>query len=94
MTAFPLPNNITWHLCWTLSTGESCHEEVVNVTMEEDAKKYITEATIFLPLSSVNSSLLRVSCEASNNQGRGESPVHTVRVVGEMIHWVSVFCIR
>lgn len=64
------------------------------MTMEEDAKKYITEATILLPLASVNSSLLRMSCEASNNQGRGESPVHTVRVVGEMIHWVSVFCIR
>ena len=94
MTAFPLPNNITWRLCWTLSTGESCHEEVVNVTTEEDAKNYITKAAIILPLASVNSSLLRLSCEASNNQGRGVSPVHAVRVVGEMMHGVSVFYIQ
>ena len=94
MKAFPLPDNVTWRLCWTMSSGESCHEEVVNDTTEEDAKNYITEAAIILPLASVNSSLLRLSCEASNNQGRGVSPVHTVRVVGEMIHGVSVFCIR
>ena len=94
MTAFPLPNNITWRLCWTLSTGESCHEEVVNVTTEEDAKNYITKAAIILPLASVNSSFLRLSCGASNNQGRGVSPVHTVRVVGEMMHGVSVFNIQ
>ena len=94
MTAFPLPNNITWRLCWTLSTGESCHEEVVNVTTEEDFKNYITEAAIILPLASVNSSLLSLSCEAGNNQGRGVSPVHAVRVVGEMMHGVSVFYIQ
>ena len=83
VTAFPLPDNVTWRLCWTLEAGESCHEEVVNVTIKADAKNYITEADIILPLASVNASLLNLSCVATNTWGRAESPVHTVRVVGE-----------
>ena len=94
MIAFPLPDNVTWRLCWTLEAGESCHEKVVNVTMKEDGENYITEADIILPLASVNASLLRLSCGAANTQGRGVSPVHTVRVVGEIMPGVSVFCIR
>ena len=81
--AFPLPDNVTWRLCWTLEAGERCHEEVVNVTMKVDGQNYITEADIILPLASVNTSLLRLSCVASNTWGRGESPVYNISVVGE-----------
>lgn len=89
--AFPLPDNVTWRLCWTLEAGESCHEEVVNVTTKEDGETFITDAAITLPLASVNASLLRLSCGAANTLGRGVSPVHTLRVVGEIImHAVSV----
>ena len=81
--AFPLPDNVTWRLCWTLEAGESCHEEVVNVTMKAGGQNYITEADIILPLASVNTSLLNLSCVASNTWGRGKSPVYNISVVGE-----------
>ena len=90
--AFPRPDTVTWRLCWTLDTGESCHEEVVTVTMEEDGENYITEADIILPLASVNASLLKLSCEANNTEGQGKSSELTVRVVGELMP--GVLCIR
>ena len=51
---------------------------------QEVERSYVAEAASLLPLASVNSSLLRLSCEAATSLGRGLASEVIIRVVGEI----------
>ena len=63
VTAYPLPQTVTWTLCWR--GQEPCEEVEVEVSVV-DPSSYVTMVHHNLVMSSSNSSSITVTCSAHN----------------------------
>ena len=78
VTSWPMPETVTWSICWT---PETCDKVEVNVVSPSN-DQYFTVVSHNLQLTSPNSSNVTIFCETHNKVGHSVSQSETLNVVG------------